>query len=87
MALYHFVRGKSLFVVVFFCALLGDLHVAFSLVVFVSCSGFYDLRCYVTTCVHVEFISNCFFTCKDQALERDRPHQRKKEVGRKKACS
>ena len=34
---------------------------------------------HVTTCVHVEFISNCFFTCKDRALERDRPYQRKKK--------
>ena len=35
---------------------------------------------HVTTCVHVEFISNCFFTCKDRALERDRPYQKKKRT-------
>ena len=38
----------------------------------------FDLPCYMTTGVNVEFISNCFFTCKDRALERDRPYQRKK---------
>ena len=37
-----------------------------------------DLPCYMTTGVNVDFISNCFFTCKDRALERDRPYQRKK---------
>ena len=40
----------------------------------------FDLPCYMTTGVHVEFISNCFFTCKDRALERDRPYQKKKKV-------
>ena len=38
-----------------------------------------DLPCYMTTGVNVEFISNCFFTCKDRALERDWPYQRKKK--------
>ena len=38
----------------------------------------FDLPCYMTTGVNVEFISNCFFTCKDRALERDRPYQREK---------
>ena len=56
---------------------LGDLRFAFCLVVFVFCSVF-DLPCYMTTGVNVDFISNCFFTCKDRALERDRPYQRKK---------
>ena len=37
-----------------------------------------DLPCYMTTGVNVDFISNCFFTCKDRALERDRPYLRKK---------
>ena len=32
----------------------------------------------MTTGVNVDFISNCFFTCKDRALERDRPYLRKK---------
>ena len=32
----------------------------------------------MTTGVNVDFISNCFFTCKDRALERDRPYQREK---------
>ena len=40
-----------------------------------------DLPCYMTTGVNVDFISNCFFTCKDRALERDRPYQRKKNGG------
>ena len=39
-----------------------------------------DLPCYMTTGVNVDFISNCFFTCKDRALERDRPYLRKKKV-------
>ena len=39
----------------------------------------FDLPCYMTTGVNVDFISNCFFTCKDRALERDRPYQRKKK--------
>ena len=55
---------------------LGDLRFAFCVVVFVFCSVF-DLPCYMTTGVNVDFISNCFFTCKDRALERDRPYQRK----------
>ena len=81
-----FLLGLAPFAFCFACLLdderqiwLGDLRVAFWLVVFVSCSGFYDLPCYMTTCVHVEFISNCFFTCKDRALERDRPYRRKKK--------
>jgi len=80
-----FLLGLAPFAFCFACLLdgetqiwLGDLRVAFWLVVCVSCSGFYDLPCYMTTCVHVEFISNCFFTCKDRALERDRPYLRKK---------
>ena len=32
----------------------------------------------MTIGVNVDFISNCFFTCKDRALERDRPYLRKK---------
>ena len=58
---------------------LGDLRFAFCVVVFVFCSVF-DLPCYMTTGVNVDFISNCFFTCKDRALERDRPYQRKKKL-------
>ena len=26
------------------------------------------------------FFTNSFFSCKDRALERDRPHQRKKKI-------
>ena len=41
------------------------------------CFGFDDLpRC----CVHVEVFLNCFFSCKDRALERDRPYERKKNT-------
>ena len=81
-----FLLGLAPFAFCFACLLdgetqiwLGDLRVAFWLVVFVSCSGFYDLPRYMTTCVHVEFISKCFFTCKDRALERDRPYRRQKK--------
>ena len=41
-----------------------------------------DLPYYMTTGVNVDFISNCFFTCKDRALERDRPYQREKKAVR-----
>ena len=82
-----FLLGLAPFAFCFACLLdgetqiwLGDLRVAFWLVVFVSCSGFYDLPRYMTTCVHVEFISKCFFTCKDRALERDRPYRRQKKI-------
>ena len=95
-ALYHCVYGKSLFVVVLldpapfaFCFAslldgethiwLGDLRFAFCLVVFVFASVF-DLPCYMITGVNVNFISNCFFTCKDRALERDRPYLKEKNV-------
>ena len=47
----------------------------------------FDLPCYMTTGVNVDFISNCFFTCKDRALERDRPYQRKKKIVRTVALS
>ena len=57
---------------------LGDLRFAFCVVVFVICFVF-DLPCYMTTGVNVDFISNCFFTCKDRALERDRPYQGEKK--------
>ena len=41
-----------------------------------------DLPYYMTTDVNVDFISNCFFTCKDRALERDRPYQKKRKKAR-----
>ena len=97
-ASYHCVHGKSLFVVVFvgcsFCCLLcfsagwRNAHLArgsaFRLLVCFCLCLFcvVDLPCYMTTGVNVDFILNCFFTCKDRALERDRPYQRKKS-GRK----
>ena len=65
---------------------LGDLRFAFCVVVFVFCFVF-DLPCYMTTGVNVDFISNCFFTCKNRALERDRPHQREKKEGSKNETS
>ena len=37
-----------------------------------------DLPTYMTTGVHVDFILTCFFSCKDRASERYRPHRRKK---------
>ena len=94
-ALYHCVHGKSLFVVVFvgpcpfafcFASLLdGETHIwlggsAFRPFVwlFLCFRSVFDLPCYMTTVVNVDFISN-FFTCKDRALERDRPYQRKKK--------
>ena len=38
----------------------------------------FDLPTYMTTGVHVDVILTCFFSCKDRASERYRPHQRKK---------
>ena len=52
---------------------------ALCVVVFVFCFVF-DLPCYMTTGVNVDFISNCSFTCEDRALERDRPYLREKKV-------
>ena len=39
----------------------------------------FDLPSYMTTGVHVDVILTCFFSCKDRASERYRPHQRKKK--------
>ena len=95
-ALYHCVHGKSLFVVVFvgpcpfrfllcFSAGWRNANLAggsafrplrFVFVVFCAI----DLPSYMTTGVHVDVILTCFFTCKDRALERDRPYQRKKKI-------
>ena len=38
----------------------------------------FDLPTYMTTGVHVDVILTCFFSYKDRASERHRPHQRKK---------
>ena len=40
----------------------------------------YDLPTYMTTGVHVDVVLTCFFSCKDRASERYRPHRRKKKV-------
>ena len=97
-ALYHCVHGKSLFVVVFVgpCPFrfllcfsagwpkrLSAGGSAFRLLSGCFCVLFcFDLPCYMTTGVNVDFISNRFFTRKDWALERDRPYQRKKNSQR-----
>ena len=49
---------------------------------FVCVFGFlcWDLPTYMTTGVHVDLILTCFFSCKDRASERYRPHRRKKKV-------
>ena len=39
----------------------------------------YDLPTYMTTGVHVDLVLTCFFSCKDRASERYRPHRRKKK--------
>ena len=49
-------------------------------VVVVVCFFCYDLPTYMTTGVHVDVILTCFFSCKDRASERYRPHQRKKST-------
>ena len=59
--------------------LLGDLRFALcglGLLFFLYC----DLPTYMTTGVHVDVNLTCFFSCKDRASERYRPHQRKKKV-------
>ena len=40
----------------------------------------FDLPTYMTTGVHVDVILTCFFSCKDRASERYRPHRRKKKM-------
>ena len=57
---------------------LGDLRFAFCGLglLFPLC---FDLPTYMTTGVHVDVILTCFFSCKDRASERYRPHQRKKK--------
>ena len=49
-------------------------------VCFFGCA--FDLPTYMTTGVHVDVILTCFFSCKDRASERYRPHQRKKNKGK-----
>ena len=39
----------------------------------------WDLPTYMTTGVHVDLILTCFFSCKDRASERYRPHRREKK--------
>ena len=39
----------------------------------------FDLPTYMTTGVHVDVILTCFFSCKDRASERYRPHQKGKK--------
>ena len=48
-------------------------------VVVVVCFFCYDLPTYMTTSVYVDVILTCFFSCKDRASERYRPHQRRKK--------
>ena len=58
---------------------LGDLRLAFCFWWFVFWLWWFA-SLHATTCVHVEVFLNSFFSCKDRALERDRPYQREKCV-------
>jgi len=58
---------------------LGDLRFALcglGLLFLLCC----DLPTYMSTGVHVDVILTCFFSCKDRASERYRPHQREKKM-------
>ena len=85
MALYHCVHSKSLFVVVF----VGPCPFRFLLCLSAgwrNASGWgicvsplvWLFLCLVLGFMICHTTSNCFFTYKDRALDRDRPHQRKK---------
>ena len=58
---------------------LGDLRFALLWFVFVVFCLCWDLPTYMTTGVHVDLILTCFFSCKDRASERYRPHRREKK--------
>ena len=58
---------------------LGDLRFAFCGFLFVVVCAV-DLPSYMTTGVNVDVILTCFFSCKDRASERYRPHQKKKKA-------
>ena len=88
MAFHHCVHGKCwlwlfwLAVRFLFCFsagwrsayLAGDLRFALCGLFVVFCAV--NMPSYMTTGVHVDVILSCFFSCKDQASERDRPWQR-----------
>ena len=83
-----FLLGPAPFAVCFASLLDGETHIWLGDLRFAFCGVFVcvffcvvDLPYYMTTGVNVDFILNCFFTCKDRALERDRPYQRKKNGG------
>ena len=83
--LWLFLLGPAPFAFCFVSLLDGEAHIWLGDLRFALCGlGLLFLLCcdlptYMTTGVHVDVILTCFFSCKDRASERYRPHQRKKK--------
>ena len=84
--LWLFLLGPAPFAFCFVSLLDGEAHIWLGDLRFALCGlGLlfllcFDLPTYMTTGVHVDVILTCFFSCKDRASERYRPHQRKKKL-------
>ena len=84
--LWLFLLGPAPFAFCFVSLLDGEAHIWLGDLRFALCGlGLlfllcFDLPTYMTTGVHVDVILTCFFSCKDRASERYRPHQRKKKT-------
>ena len=85
--LWLFLLGPAPFAFCFVSLLDGEAHIWLGDLRFALCGSClflfvlfcYDLPIYMTTGVHVDLILTCFFSCKDRASERYRPHRRKKK--------
>ena len=83
--LWLFLLGPAPFAFCFASLLDGEAHIWLGDLRFALCGlGLLFLLCcdlptYMTTGVHVDVILTCFFSCKDRASERYRPHQREKK--------
>ena len=84
--LWLFLLGPAPFAFCFVSLLDGEAHIWLGDLRFALCGSCLFLFCfccdlptYMTTSVHVDLILTCFFSCKDRASERYRPHRRKKK--------
>ena len=85
--LWLFLLGPAPFAFCFVSLLDGEAHIWLGDLRFALCGSCLFLFCfccdlptYMTTSVHVDLILTCFFSCKDRASERYRPHRRKKKT-------
>ena len=86
--LWLFLLGPAPFAFCFVSLLDGEAHIWLGDLRFALCGSClflfvlvcYDLPIYMTTGVQVDLILTCFFSCKDRASERYRPHRRKKKM-------